>query len=83
VDTELANLTATIQHAATGTSHHQRALARDLPLTLATYLNWRRHFTDWITLTTISLHNAEHLSDRHGEGQALNNLGNAQRGKGD
>ncbi|MFI0418615.1 ATP-binding protein [Spongiactinospora sp. 9N601] len=79
LDAELANLIAAVQHCATSTSYPHRILARDLPLTLAAYLNWRRHFTDWITLAAIALHTAEDLGDRHGEGRALNNLGPALR----
>ncbi|MFD0885223.1 tetratricopeptide repeat protein, partial [Streptosporangium algeriense] len=80
LDAELANLIAAVQHCATSTSPRHRVLARDLPLTLAAYLEWRRHFTDLTTLATIALHTAEHLGDRHREGIALANLGVALQG---
>ena len=75
LDAELDNLTATIT--AEPTSNHHRELAHNLPLTLARYLDRRRHLNQWIALTTIALRHARYFTDRHGEGRALNNLGSA------
>ncbi|WP_328670635.1 tetratricopeptide repeat protein [Streptomyces sp. NBC_00328] len=74
LDAEHANLvsTATIApalgHPATATS---------LAIGLARYLNHRRYFDDWITLTTTALVVFRELGDRHSEGGALTNLGTA------
>jgi tetratricopeptide (TPR) repeat protein len=78
LDTEYPNLTAAAYAAADSDEH--AAIARDLPLVLARFLEWRRLFNDWIALTTSAMHAARRLSDRHGESTALNNLGNALRG---
>ncbi|MFI6587440.1 tetratricopeptide repeat protein, partial [Embleya sp. NPDC050493] len=42
---------------------------------LAEYLDQRRLFDDWITVTTAALAIHQELGDRHGEGRAWNNLG--------
>ncbi len=73
LDTELDNLTATIT--STPATNRHREHTRDLPLPLADYLAWRRHFNLQITLTTAALHQAEHFGDLYAEGMALNNLG--------
>ena len=77
LDIEYANLTATIHTAATHPDH--LTIARSLPLDLATFFEWRRHFEDWITLTIIAANAARTLSDRHGEGATLSSLGFALR----
>ncbi|MEV6549212.1 tetratricopeptide repeat protein, partial [Streptomyces sp. NPDC051597] len=46
-----------------------------LAFSLARYLDYRRRFDDWITITTTALTVCRELGDRHGEGGALNNLG--------
>ncbi|MFI7057426.1 ATP-binding protein [Streptosporangium canum] len=73
LDAEYPNLIAAVHTAAVNGIH--RTIARSLPLALARFLEWRRLFTDSITLTTHALHAARHLNDRHSEIMALNNLG--------
>jgi tetratricopeptide (TPR) repeat protein len=51
--------------------------AMQLPLSLDVYLRWRRHFDELRTIAKISLDAARHLSDRHCEGRAQDNLGAA------
>ncbi|MGW2964984.1 tetratricopeptide repeat protein, partial [Streptomyces sp. NPDC001220] len=46
-----------------------------LVFSLAQYLNYRRYFDDWITLTTTALTICQERGDRHREGSTLNNLG--------
>jgi tetratricopeptide (TPR) repeat protein len=75
LDTEYPNLTAAA-HAAADSGDHA-AIARDLPLELARFLSWRRHFNEWIALGTSAVHAARQLGV--GEGPALNNLGIALR----
>jgi tetratricopeptide (TPR) repeat protein len=77
LDAELDNLTATLT--TPPTSDHHREYARDLPLTLANYLDSRRHFNLKITLTTTSRYHAQYFGDRYAEGAALINLGLALR----
>jgi tetratricopeptide (TPR) repeat protein len=72
LDGERTSLVAAPAMAA-ATGRHQTALR--LPRSLAEYLQWRRRFDDWRTVTAISLRAARRLGDRHGEGGALNNLG--------
>ncbi|MGY0232144.1 tetratricopeptide repeat protein [Longispora urticae] len=72
LDAEYPNLLALTSHAATIGDH--RTTAR-LPLLLAEYLSWRRHHTDWITLTEHALTALRELGDRHSESAALANLG--------
>ncbi|MET8861211.1 tetratricopeptide repeat protein, partial [Streptomyces sp. NPDC004579] len=72
LDAEHANLTATAT-AASALGHP--AVTTSLAITLARYLDHRRYFDDWITLTTTALTVCRELGDRHGEGGALNNLG--------
>ncbi|MFI1585102.1 tetratricopeptide repeat protein [Embleya sp. NPDC020630] len=50
-----------------------------LALALAEYLDQRRLFDDWITVTTAALAIHRELGDRHSEGEAWNNLGIALR----
>ncbi|MGI5170855.1 tetratricopeptide repeat protein [Spirillospora sp. CA-253888] len=75
LDAEFPNLSATARTAA---GPHPD-IAIDLSLNLAPYLDWRRRFTDWIALTVLARDTARRSGDRHGEGQALNNLGLALR----
>ncbi|MFI5649283.1 tetratricopeptide repeat protein, partial [Kitasatospora sp. NPDC051705] len=46
-----------------------------LAFNLAEFLDRRRYFDDWITVSTTALAIFRDLDDRHGEGRALNNLG--------
>ncbi|MBT2542881.1 tetratricopeptide repeat protein [Streptomyces sp. ISL-44] len=55
------------------------ASARDLPLTLERFLDWRRHFHHAITLQTMALEAAQELEDDYGQTRALNALGCALR----
>jgi tetratricopeptide (TPR) repeat protein len=70
LDAEHSNLTATaapaLGHPATTTS---------LAFSLARYLNYRRYFDDWITLSTAALPLLRECGDRQGESQVLNSLG--------
>jgi tetratricopeptide (TPR) repeat protein len=76
LDAEHASLTAT---ATTAPALGHPATTTSLAFSLAQYLNYRRYFDDWITLTTTALTVFRKLGDRHGEGAALNNLGLALR----
>lgn len=67
LDTERPNLIT----AAAGAPHTQLAFA------LARYLRFRRHFQDWITLSTQTADRARRSGDRRDEARALNNLGYA------
>ncbi|MEU0630603.1 tetratricopeptide repeat protein, partial [Streptomyces sp. NPDC005989] len=77
LDAEHTNLTAT---ATTAPALGHPATTTSLAFSLAQYLHYRRYFDDWITLTTTALTVCRELGDRHGEGQALNNLGAALQG---
>ncbi|MFE5678657.1 ATP-binding protein [Streptomyces erythrochromogenes] len=72
LDAEHANLTATAT-AAPALGHPATTTA--LASSLAQYLDYRRYFDDWITLTTAALAVCQDLGDRNGEGTVLNNLG--------
>ncbi|MFD3843028.1 tetratricopeptide repeat protein, partial [Streptomyces sp. NPDC058642] len=76
LDAEHASLTATAT-AAPALGHPATTTA--LAFSLARYLDYRRYFDDWITLTTTTLAICRELGDRHREGQTLNNLGIALR----
>lgn len=76
LDAERPNLVAAVTMAAdTGSAQ----IALRLPLILRTYFLWRRRFDDWLATLTVSLTTARQLNDRHGEGDALTNLGVALR----
>ncbi|MFI6517532.1 tetratricopeptide repeat protein [Spirillospora sp. NPDC050679] len=75
LDAEFPNLAAAA-HTAAG-PHPDIAI--DLSLNLAPYLDWRRRFADWITLTALARDTARRTGDRRGEGQALVNLGSVLR----
>ena len=77
LDIEYPNLTAAAYAAADSGDH--TAIARDLPLAMARFLSLQRHFNDWIALSESALAAARQLRDGHGEGAALNDLGNALR----
>ncbi|MEU4567316.1 tetratricopeptide repeat protein [Micromonospora sp. NPDC023956] len=51
----------------------------DLAFALGNFLHFRRHFTDWITIGTVTRDICRQSGDRHGEGAAWNNLGSALR----
>ncbi|MFC0037344.1 tetratricopeptide repeat protein [Actinomadura rayongensis] len=72
LDTELPNLTAAARTAA-DTGHPDTTIA--LALNLARFLEWRRLFNDWITLSTLARDTAQHTGDRNGTSRAMNNLG--------
>ncbi|TWJ27505.1 ATP-binding protein [Micromonospora sagamiensis] len=55
--------------------HDLPHIAIGLAFALAHFLNFRRHFTDWITITTAARDIYRQLGDRHGEAQASSNLG--------
>jgi tetratricopeptide (TPR) repeat protein len=74
LDAERASLVAAPTMAA-ATGRDEAAL--HLPLLLAVYLQWRRGFDDLLAITALSLGAARRLRDRQGEGDSLNNLGNA------
>ncbi|MFF0204443.1 tetratricopeptide repeat protein [Streptomyces sp. NPDC005017] len=76
LDAEHAGLIATATAApALGHPH----ITAHLVITLARYLNHRRRFEDWITITNVGLTLFRTVGDRQGEATALNNLGLALR----
>jgi tetratricopeptide (TPR) repeat protein len=73
-DTEHAVLLATVHHAAgTGFDAH----AWQLAWTLATYLNRRGHWHDWVATQRVALAAAVRLTDRPGQAQAHRGLARA------
>jgi tetratricopeptide (TPR) repeat protein len=76
LDAERANLVAAVNMAA---STGRDQVAKFLPLLLAEYFGWRRHFEDQLTTIAISVSIAHRLGDRPREGDALTNLGLALR----
>jgi tetratricopeptide (TPR) repeat protein len=77
LDSEYANLIAATHAAAEGEA--TMTVARDLPSAIFDFLLWRRHFDDWIKLSTPALTAARALGDLAAEGRALNCLGIALR----
>jgi tetratricopeptide (TPR) repeat protein len=77
LDIEYPNLTAATH--AVATEHDLLTSACDLPDAMAEFLEWRRHFKDWIVLSNVALTVAHTLGDHHGRAIALNNLGMALR----
>jgi tetratricopeptide (TPR) repeat protein len=77
LDAERPNLVAAVKMAADTCRNHA---ALDLAMALAQYFLWRRRFDDLLVTAAVSLNSAHRLSDRHGEGGALGNLGNALEG---
>ncbi|MCZ7421923.1 tetratricopeptide repeat protein [Verrucosispora sp. WMMA2121] len=77
LDAEHTNLTAT---ATTAPTHHLAEVTCDLAFTLAEFLDFRRHFTDWITITTLARDIFQQTGDLHGEGEAWGSLGLALAG---
>ncbi|MBT2235777.1 tetratricopeptide repeat protein [Nonomuraea sp. NEAU-A123] len=71
-DTERANLVTAVTLAQSTARHH---IAHRLPADLNAYLSWRRGFDDLLAVNAIAVTASVQLGDRHGEGQALNNLG--------
>ncbi|MGY0231516.1 ATP-binding protein [Longispora urticae] len=76
LDAERLNLVATTTRTAATGDHDSTAR---IAATLAGYLAWRRHLTDWVTLAHLALTATRALGDRHREGRALNTLGLALR----
>ncbi|MUN40920.1 tetratricopeptide repeat protein [Actinomadura litoris] len=74
LDTELPNLDAAA-HTAAATGHPDIAI--NLPLALASFLEWRRLFNDLITLSSLARDAAARTGNRHGEATALTYLGAA------
>jgi len=77
LDSEYLNLIAAVDCAAESDAH--QTIARDLPITLGSFLDWRRHLSDWVVLATRSLNAARALSDQQGQLAASNSLGIALR----
>ncbi|MEV4742525.1 tetratricopeptide repeat protein [Streptomyces sp. NPDC049555] len=76
LDAERLNLLSTVPAAAAaGRFTHVVSLAASL----AVFLHWRRYFDDAIAIAEQAFTAARELGYRHGEGQALNNLGLALR----
>ncbi|MBO2445981.1 DUF3856 domain-containing protein [Actinomadura barringtoniae] len=75
LDTEIDNLVAAVYTAA----GPRPEITVALPLHLGDYLEWRRWFSDWITLTTLACDTANRTYDQPNEATAWNNLGNALR----
>jgi tetratricopeptide (TPR) repeat protein len=79
LDAERVSLLAVTRMAAhVGRDH----AAKNLPLLMAYYLDFRGQFDDLLAATAIGLEAARRLSDRVAEGEALNNLGGALIGLG-
>ena len=79
LDAERVSLLAVTRMAAhVGRDH----AAKNLPLLMAYYLDFRGRFDDLLAATAIGLEAARRLSDRVAEGEALNNLGGALIGLG-
>ncbi|MEU4642516.1 tetratricopeptide repeat protein [Micromonospora sp. NPDC023814] len=76
LDAEHTNLIAA---ATTAPTHHLADTTVGLASDLARFLDFRRHFTDWITITTHARDICQQTGNLHGEGQAWNNLGLALR----
>jgi tetratricopeptide (TPR) repeat protein len=74
LDAEHTNL---ITVATTAHTHHLPEVTLALASDLAEFLGFRRHFTDWITITALARDIFQRTGDLHGEGTAWNNLGNA------
>jgi tetratricopeptide (TPR) repeat protein len=72
LDAEHSNLIAVCTSAP---GHQLPKTSTDLAFTLARFLDFRRYFDDWITITTTAADIFQQAGDRHGEGQTLNNLG--------
>ncbi|MFD4627640.1 tetratricopeptide repeat protein [Streptomyces sp. NPDC058475] len=79
LDAERANLVAATQWAAD--DRHALA-ATDIALTLGAYLDWRRYFDDYVTVSQAAQQAARRRDDRDREGVAWNQLGYALRGSG-
>lgn len=76
LDSERPNLLASVSMAADA---DRDQFVIQLPLVLAEYLQLRRHFDDWLSITTVSLARARHLQDHRREREALITLGNVLR----
>ncbi|MEU7802460.1 tetratricopeptide repeat protein [Micromonospora arborensis] len=76
LDAEHANLIAT---ASTADDHHLPETTTTLASALARFLDFRRRFTDCITITTHARDICRRTGDLHGEGWAWNYLGRALR----
>jgi tetratricopeptide (TPR) repeat protein len=53
----------------------QTTTSIELTFALGRFLNFRRYFDDWITITTTARNILHQTGNRHGQGTALNNLG--------
>jgi tetratricopeptide (TPR) repeat protein len=78
LDAEYPNLTAATYAAAADPGH--QAFARDLPAAMWRFLQWRRQFTNWVSLSQTALSAAQALHDQDGQAIALNHLGIALQG---
>ncbi|MEV7545647.1 tetratricopeptide repeat protein [Streptomyces sp. NPDC089915] len=76
LDAEHTNLVAT---ATVAPALGHPVISTSLAGSLSAYLDFRRYFDDWITVTSSALTVFREAGDRLGEGQALNNLGVALR----
>ncbi|MFI5534737.1 tetratricopeptide repeat protein, partial [Kitasatospora sp. NPDC051853] len=74
LDAEHAGLVASVHHAHTNSHHH---ITTSLASYLRPYLRLRRHLQDAHDTATAAHQAATALGDRHSEGIAWNNLGNA------
>lgn len=79
LDRERAGLVAAVQW---GGEERFASGAVDLADYLGMYLEWGRHFDDWIVISRAAQRAAQSLGDRRGEGLAWNSLGIALRGAG-
>ncbi|MEU4568622.1 tetratricopeptide repeat protein [Micromonospora sp. NPDC023956] len=76
LDAEYDNL---INVCTSAPTHNLPHITTGLASALARFLDFRRHFTDWITIATTARDIHRRRGDRQGEGQAWNDLGNAFR----
>ncbi|MEU1202021.1 tetratricopeptide repeat protein [Streptomyces sp. NPDC005813] len=79
LDAERANLVAATQWAA---DERHALAATDIALTLGAYLDWRRYFDDYVTVSQAAQQAAQRRGDGDREGIAWNQLGYALRGSG-
>jgi tetratricopeptide (TPR) repeat protein len=76
LDTERAGLVEAVQWARQKQCAHA---AVGLAQSLSTYLDWRRFFDDWISVSRAALDAADRAGDRLGEAVAWDTLGNPYR----
>lgn len=74
LDSERAGLMAAVQW---GRDEQFAATAIGLSQCLGVYLDWRRYFDDWVTVSRAAQQAAHRVGDRRGEAMAYDHLGGA------